>query len=325
MHPYTPVRSVVTCVTLLTTVLLLKTTAFSEGVYTNKIVVEEKDQAELIESMDKLRETVAGGRNNRGFDATLWMQWSAEFRLITRQTYLLAGNELEKLVARQEEREKKGENPLPPAVVLDIDETVLDNSPSQAWAVSTGKGFVSEVWDEWIDRAEAKPIDGVKRYIERAKELGVSVIYISNREAKDFKDHPLKEKTLKNLRDTVDPDATLETIYLKYDSSHPDYTEKSEWGSDKKGRRAIVEKKYTVLQYIGDDLGDMIDDIKKYSKISPHGRYEKGIEDAQVKNDKGAVTDDRWGKEWFLLPNPTYGSWLRSQQANHFDRVVPFK
>lgn len=309
---------------LFATILLMSDLAFSKEAQAKGCPDDEATHSELIESMDKLRETVAGKQNNRGFDATLWMQSAAEFKLITRQTYMLAETALEKMVEEQK-AEKSEKKKLPLAVVLDIDETVLDNSPSQAWAVSTGKGFDPGTWDEWVNEASAKPIEGAGSYIEKARQLGVVVIYLSNREAKEYKGRPLKERTLKNLHDTVDSEATLDTIYLKYDTEHPDYTKKDDWGSEKKGRRDIVKKKYTVLQYIGDDLGDFVDGIKKYSQISPHGRFVKGLKDAQVKNKEETIIADRWGTEWFLLPNPTYGSWLRTQQDNQLDRVRPFK
>jgi acid phosphatase len=173
---------------------------------------------------------------------------------------------------------------LKPAVVLDIDETVLDNSPYQARLVRSHGSFNETSWDEWCREARARALPGVVAFTRYAAARGVKVIYISNRATS------LDDATLANLRQVGVPVSGPEAV-LGLGTTVPGCTQT---GSDKGCRRQWVSHRYRVLMQFGDQLGDFLD-IKKNT---PAGRT------AAVK-----PYLDWIGRRWFVLPNPTYGSW----------------
>jgi len=138
---------------------------------------------------------------NDNLNAVLWMQRAQEYRAITEQTYRAAADHLDvalkeahwdALVPEERGNEAKG---LKPAVVLDVDETVLDNSPYQARLVRDGKEYDELSWDQWVAEKKAKAIPGVVDFAKAANAKGVTLLYISNRAVH------LKDATLANLRE----------------------------------------------------------------------------------------------------------------------------
>ena len=138
---------------------------------------------------------------NDNLNAVLWMQRAQEYRAITEQTYRAAADRLDAalkeahwdaLVPEERGNEAKG---LKPAVVLDVDETVLDNSPYQARLVRDGKEYDELSWDQWVAEKKAKAIPGVVDFAKAANAKGVTLLYISNRAVH------LKDATLANLRE----------------------------------------------------------------------------------------------------------------------------
>jgi len=183
---------------------------------------------------------------------------------------------------------------LPTAIILDIDETVLDNSQYQAELILNSRDYEKETWDEWVSRHEAPALAGAVEFINGMKNKGVKVIYITNRECKprqkSDKICPQKQDTFDNLKKVGINDVKLEDILLK--------NEKPEWSSEKKSRREEVAKSYRVIMLFGDDLGDFLPDVKKNITV----------------DDRNKLVNDyskNWGNKWFMLSNPSYGSWLR--------------
>ncbi len=223
-------------------------------------------------------------------NAVAWTQTAIEHDLILLQTYRDARSQL--LAALHDpawDALGKGDRRtplahLPPAVVLDIDETVLDNSPYQARVVKTGGEFNAADWDAWCKEERARALPGAVDFTQFAARHGIAVIYISNRAQN------LDQATLTNLRKVglpvSGPDAFLGlgTVLAGCQQS----------GTDKGCRRQLVGQRYRVLMQFGDQLGDFID----ITQNTEHGRRE-------------AVSAYLpWiGTRWFVLPNPTYGSW----------------
>ncbi len=119
---------------------------------------------------------------NRSLDANLWMQISAEYRACCYQAYNIARRRLiEKLRDEPPHGWAK-----PPAVVLDLDETVLDNSEFQTQLIRNGLGFDSKTWENWEKTGfnQVRLVPGAKHFIQTAKKLGVKVVYITNRSQK---------------------------------------------------------------------------------------------------------------------------------------------
>ncbi len=200
---------------------------------------------------------------------------SEEYAVLTRQVYRQALVALTTAV-----RERTARTSGPWAVALDIDETVLDNSTYELDRASYGLTFEKNSWNAWVDRAEAGLVPGVVEFISGVRRLGGHVVYISNR------DETGRPATIANLqRSSLWTDQ--DRLCLATDST---YT--------KKVRRSEVTEGKTpcgwpgaptpVLVYVGDQMGDF---------------------PAAGESDVDAGKDDAFGRRFFLLPNPMYGSW----------------
>jgi len=126
----------------------------------------------------------AGEKKADGLDGTLWVQTSAEYTFATRQVYRAASSRLEALLADKSLSavlEQQGDfSMLPPAVVMDVDETVLDNSAFQARMLVDGVSFSPEMWAGWVARTEAEEVPGALAFVIEARALGIAVIYVTN-------------------------------------------------------------------------------------------------------------------------------------------------
>lgn len=223
-------------------------------------------------------------------NAVLWVQRSAEYHAAAETVYRAATARLDAalkdptwdaLVPEERANPARG---LPPAVVMDIDETVLDNSPYQARLVRDGAEYNEVSWDAWVREQRAKPVPGVVEFARAAQAKGITVIYISNRA-----EH-LIEPTLANLR-AVGLPVKDESVFLGLGTHVPDCEQE---GSEKLCRRQFAGRSYRVLMQFGDQLGDFAQILAN----TPDARAE-----LQARH-RG------WfGERWWMLPNPTYGSW----------------
>jgi acid phosphatase len=217
--------------------------------------------------------------------ATLWQQTSAEYRAAALQAYDEAGEVLPIALADSGwtaavEQEGDDVSTLPPAVVLDVDETVLDNSPQQARTILAGGSFDPEAWGAWVEEARAPVVPGAREFLALADSLGVAVFYVTNR------DQPLEEATRRNLESEGLPlDPEVDTILSR--------GEREGWGSDKTSRREAIAERYRIVLLVGDDFNDFVS-----------ARLPREERDLLVERYRG-----RWGDRWFMIPNPTYGSW----------------
>lgn len=218
-------------------------------------------------------------------NGVLWMQTSAEFQVSTVQAFRLAKIRVREALLDPEWTAALEQSPeykqLPPAVITDVDETVLDNSPFQARLVRDNKEFDSAGWNSWVNEARADALPGAKEFISFLRANGVTVFYVTNRSQ--------ETPTLENLRRVLDPDVTSEQVLCK--------NEEPGWGSDKTSRRAFLAKKYRILLLLGDDYND----FTSLGSVRPEERIRK----AQTQS-------DYWGRKWVLISNPLYGSWERA-------------
>jgi 5'-nucleotidase (lipoprotein e(P4) family) len=204
--------------------------------------------------------------------AVLWFQRSAEYRALCYQAYNLAEFRVREYLA-QPDREK------PAAVIFDIDETLLDNSPAEALNILDGSGFTPARWKTWSDMASAVVIPGSLDFCNFLARNDIRVIYVSNR---------LKTETaatLQNLQKWNFPFADTSHLYLKTDAS------------SKEIRRKSVEKQYHVILLVGDNLSD----------------FDQVLEDRRIDFGYKAVDSLRadFGKKFIVLPNPMYGDWTK--------------
>lgn len=224
-------------------------------------------------------------------NAVVWTQTAIEHDLVYRQVYRDASDKLLRALADprwdalpRDERRNAAEG-LKPAVILDIDETVLDNSPYQARLVQSGGDYNEATWAEWCREKSAKPLPGALEFTQLAARHGVTVFYLSNR-AQD-----LGEATLANLRSAGFPLAADEPVFLGL-GTVVDGCE--QLGSEKTCRRELIGRRHRVLLQVGDQLGDFLT-----------------VTANTVEGRRAAVAPylDWIGERWFVLPNPTYGAW----------------
>ena len=237
--------------------------------------------------------TVAGNAaasHNDNLNAVAWMQTSVEFRLIAGQTWRGALVQLDRAIktpgwdALTKEDRGNSAKGLPPAIIVDVDETMLDNSPYQARLIRDGQSYNEATWAEWVKEEAAKPLPGALEFARAASARGVKVFYLSNRS------EDLGDATLRNLRKAGFPvkDASqFLGLGVVVDGCESE-------GSEKGCRRQLVGRKHRVLMQFGDQIGDLVTVV---------ANTQAGREQA-VRPYLGWV-----GERWFMLPNPTYGSW----------------
>ncbi|MGF6496129.1 5'-nucleotidase (lipoprotein e(P4) family) [Luteibacter sp. 621] len=225
-------------------------------------------------------------------NAVLWSQTSNEHDFIYLQTFRDAQEKLLKAkadagwdaLAKDDRAAHESLKGLKPAVVLDVDETALDNSPYQARLIRSGGEYNEAEWAAWCQEGVAKPLPGAVAFTKFASEHGIAVIFISNR-AKD-----LNDATLENLRKAGFPVAGKESFLGL--GTFVEGCEQS--GSEKGCRRQLIASKYRVLMQFGDQIGDF---------ANVYGNTAEG-------RAKAMAPYTAWiGERWFVLPNPTYGSW----------------
>jgi acid phosphatase len=230
--------------------------------------------------------TTAGHEN---LNAVLWVQTALEYEASALQAFRLAEMQLDAALADPRWTaaiEQQGDaSRLPPAVIVDVDETVLDNSYYQARLIRDNAGYATATWDPWVEEARATAVPGAVEFAQYAAKKGVTVFYVTNRTAN------LEAATRKNLAAENFPliDA-VDTVLVR--------GERPEWSASAKGpRRAFVARDYRILLLVGDDLGDFVVDAS-------------GTPDQREA--RAAAQWDWWGRRWIMIPNPTYGSWERA-------------
>ncbi|WP_411819641.1 HAD family acid phosphatase [Hyphococcus formosus] len=236
-----------------------------------------------------------GPAPNDLLNATLWLQQAIEYKATADSVYALAHLRLDEALndptwTALPDDQQPGYEALPPAIILDADETVLDNSPYQAMLVETDQTYSNETWTAWAGAGEAGAVPGSLAFTRAAAAKGVTVFYVTNRNA------DVDEGTTRNLKDLGFP--VKEGI-----NAVMTVGEKPEWTSKKGTRRAAIAADYRVLMLFGDNLGDFVDDYKG----SPAARQKVYETNAH-----------HWGRDWLVLPNPGYGSWESSAFGNDY-------
>ncbi|BCD89091.1 5'-nucleotidase, lipoprotein e(P4) family [Pseudomonas solani] len=234
---------------------------------------------------------------NDQLDAVLWTQTSIEHDLLFRQVYANATRQLDKALADPAwdalagtPRNLQG---LPPALIVDIDETLLDNVPLNARAILADAPYDYAQWYQWVDRAEAPALPGALAFMQAAAQRGITPYYLTNREPGQ------EQATLANLRRAgfpIDGTAQILTAGTAIGGC-------ADAGSDKTCRRNWVGSQARVLMLVGDSFGDF---------ISAKG--------SQAEQQQAAAPYLGWlGERWFLLPNPTYGHWYSAPYQGRED------
>lgn len=251
--------------------------------------------------------------------AVTWVQHSAEYRALCRQTFNAARPLLE--IARNdrdwtaalEQSAQSDFRDLPWAIVVDVDETVLDNSPYAARRIVGGESYSSASWSQWVEEAQASPLPGAVEFLASAARIGVTVFYVTNRR------HDAEARTRQNLARLGFPLADTESVDVVLT-----FEEQPDWGSDKGTRRAHVAKSFRILMLFGDDLGDFMSGVRPSLDPATHDAASLRRHGESLDDERALRTDDlaAWfGTRWFMLPNPTYGSWLDVAKLAATDRI----
>lgn len=205
--------------------------------------------------------------------ATLYAQRAAEYDALCIQAYLWAEERLKQHLADGARK---------PGIILDLDETVLDNSPYTAWQIISDRPYDDATWNEWVEDAEAGAVPGAVRFLNTADSLGAELMYITNRDESGL------EATIKNMQ----------ALGIRRTEPHRFFFKTTT--SDKtKRRKMVTDLGINVVMLIGDNLGDF---DRVWDKPAP---TEERIE--RVLN-----TEDRFGTVFIMLPNPLYGTWLQA-------------
>jgi len=226
---------------------------------------------------------------HENLNAVLWVQTSAEYRATALQSYNIARQQLAVAIddTKWSALTEKPDGPFPDkqAIILDLDETVLDNSPHQAFLTRNQLNYSPSIWSQWVNSRAATALPGSLALVKDALQRNVAVFFVTNRNVSD------KPATVENLQAIGFEICDLENHVLCSGQSDPDTSEK--WTDDKTKRREYIGRKYRVLLLIGDQLGDFVADPMDIAR-------------------RAAVAEkyaDYWGRKWICLANPMYGSY----------------
>lgn len=210
-----------------------------------------------------------------------WMQESGEYRALAYQAFNAAK------VAFDHAKVSKGKKK---AVVVDLDETFVDNSPHAGWQVQNSEGFNSKVWTRWVNARQSLAVPGAVEFNNYVNSHNGKVFYVSNR-----KDSVEKAATIDDMKKLGFTGVSEETLYLRKDKSA------------KSARFAEIEKLgYEIVLYAGDNLDDFGD--------ATHGK---------LNADRRSFVDQnkqKFGVTYIVLPNANYGGWESGLAKDYFKK-----
>ena len=216
----------------------------------------------------------------------LWMRTSAEYRALAYQGYNVAMNTVKMAVTDPSHQRK------PLAIVLDADETVVDNTKLMGESIVNGNGrFDAPWWRQAVHQGKSQAMPGAVEFLNEVHKQGVEIFYVSNRYA------PVNlDVTIQNFKELGFPSVDKDHVLL------------FEKDSDKQPRFDMIAKKYYVILYMGDNAGDF-----------PIGTKGKTL--AERNSIIDAHKED-FGTTFVVFPNPAYGSWV-SALAKGYQNLSP--
>jgi 5'-nucleotidase (lipoprotein e(P4) family) len=202
--------------------------------------------------------------------AVVYQQTAAEYRALCFQAYNLARFMLDRDLDNRKINQ-------PRCIVLDIDETVLDNSPYEAKCILE-KLIYPNKWGDWITKASAKPIPGALDFIKYARANAVEVYFVTNRKENE------RQSTIDNLKSAGFASVDDDHLLLRNETS------------SKEARRAKIRETRHISLLFGDNMADFSDAFD--GKLSVQDRF-NAVE--KLKKE--------FGTRFIVLPNPMYGDW----------------
>ncbi|GER74213.1 5'-nucleotidase, lipoprotein e(P4) family [Weizmannia acidilactici] len=197
-----------------------------------------------------------------------WYRTSGEAKALYYQGYNIGKKRIDESLRTHVKKKR--------AIVLDLDETVLDNGPYLTYMVEKGISF-GDGWGDWVKKEEAKPLPGALSFLKYADQKGIDIYYISNRSEKYL------AATLKNLKKEGIPQAVPSHVLLRKETD------------SKETRRQTVEKNHELIALFGDNLGDF---AKAFD-----GKGNK------ARNQEAVRFRSEFGNKFIVFPNPVYGDW----------------
>src|SRR5699024_8795189 len=203
--------------------------------------------------------------------SVLWQQNAAEYRALCYQAFNVAKLNLDQFMADESLTDENV------AIITDIDETVLDNSPFNTKLIEKDEEYSVEEWTHWTSLEEAKEVPGAGEFLNYAKNKGVEIFYVTNRRTAEM------EATLENMKKVDFPFADKDHVFLRVETG------------SKKDRFDKVLKDHTVVMYLGDNLGDFSHEFRTPS--------------TEKRNDLVRKLKENFGVSFIVVPNPMYGDW----------------
>lgn len=231
--------------------------------------------------------TPSGVGAPESLDAALWMRTSAEYYALAEQAFRLASVQVDEALKPENRswtaalEQTRGYEDLPPAVLVDSDEAVLDTSGYQIQLVASGRRFRRADWNAWVQKRKSRAIPGAVEFLKGAAAKGVRIFYVTNRDVET------EDATRQNLQDLGFPvDADGANILSR--------DERPDWGGNKDARRRFVAASHRIILIVGDDLVDFV----AGSRTDPAARV------ALARKWRSY-----WGTRWIMIPNVFYGGW----------------
>lgn len=256
-----------------------KVSATANHTVTNNVVANDVAAQEALKQKQQYQaETETMG--------LLWMRTSAEYRALAYQGYNVAMNAVKMAVTDPSHQRK------PLAIVLDADETVVDNTKLMGESIVNGNGrFDAPWWRQAVHQGKSQAMPGAVEFLNEVHKQGVEIFYVSNRYA------PVNlDVTIQNFKELGFPSVDKDHVLL------------FEKDSDKQPRFDMIAKKYYVVVYMGDNTGDF-----------PIGTKGKTLAE------RNAIIDahkEDFGTTFVVFPNPAYGSWV-STLAKGYQNLSP--
>lgn len=222
--------------------------------------------------------------------AVKWQTTSKEYSYLTSVTYQRATDVINTKTLPK----------TPWVVVMDVDETVLDNSQYQVTVEKNGAGYTPKTWDEWVASEKATLVPGVKEFIEAVVKRGGKLALITNRNRVQDK------HTWKNLRALNLPVSIDNTCLLGRVSADKAAIDGKKFINDKDLRRQQVEDASASCYHPNQARKSLFSPLEIIMQVGDNIEDFSGItqEEADVK-----TLLPRAKSELILLPNPMYGSW----------------
>jgi 5'-nucleotidase (lipoprotein e(P4) family) len=227
-----------------------------------------------------------GSEAHEMLDAVVWEQTSAEFYAAARQAFNAATEKMDLglrdkfWTASPKQLEAGKFQDLPPAVVVNVDETVISNTPYISRLILKHSPMDWTGYDSWAKEAKCPAIPGAKKFLDHAADRDVAIIYNTMRPDQ------WRQATISNLK----------WLEYPFDSDKDELIMGSDWSS--------ALEKHRILVVVGDTLSDFM---------------LESVNDAAKRREQAAQCHSYWGMKWFIIPNPMMGQWedaLSGEESN---------